>query len=158
MFVPISLPQPLRALVWHRVKAKIRRRFPAAVPISTTVLAAWLADAERPPPMLLDVRQRPEFEISHLPGAQLAPDLAAVQALDLPAGCPLVLYCSVGYRSARLAVQLQPHHSGPVYTLEGSLFEWFNQGRVLVGPPPPAPPVHPYSWRWGLLLAPRSRP
>jgi rhodanese-related sulfurtransferase len=158
MFVPISLPQPLRALAWRGVKAKIRQRFPAAVPISTAALAAWLADSDRPPPALLDVRRQPEFELSHLAGAQLAPDLVAVQALGLPADCPIVLYCSVGYRSARLAVQLQLHHSGPVYTLEGSLFEWFNQGRALVRPPPPAPPVHPYSWRWGLLLAPQPRP
>lgn len=148
------LLNPVRGLAWRWVKATIHKRFSAVQAVSTDALAAWLA--QEPPPLLLDVRQPEEFAVSHLPGALLAPDLAtALAQIDPETKRPIVVYCSVGYRSARLADQLQAAHPAPVYNLEGSIFQWFNEGRPVVQGQRVADRVHPYSRVWGLLLAPR---
>lgn len=144
---------PLRSLVWRWVKAKIQKQFPTVPAISTETLAAWLT--AQPQPLLLDVRQPEEFAVSHLPEAHLAPDLAAALAhTETVENRPIVLYCSVGYRSACLAAQLMEAHGGPVYNLEGSIFQWFNEGRPVVQAQQEVNRVHPYSKIWGLLLAP----
>ena len=41
--------------------------------ISASDLAAWLADASRDPPLLLDVREPWEYEKARIAGAQLVP-------------------------------------------------------------------------------------
>ncbi|HEY9738597.1 MAG TPA: rhodanese-like domain-containing protein [Trichocoleus sp.] len=143
---------PLRSLLWWRVKAKIRQRFPTVSAISTATLANWLE--QQPQPLLLDVRRPEEFEVSHLPGARLAPDLATALTHSPEANQPVVVYCSVGYRSARLAAQLQETYGAPVYNLEGSIFQWFNEGRPVVQHEQPVERVHPYNKFWSLLLAP----
>lgn len=65
-------------------------------------LSAWLADASRPRPVLLDVRTNAEHAICAFPGALLIPlheleaRSAEVQALQ---GRPVVVYCHHGVRS-----------------------------------------------------------
>jgi len=94
--------------------------------VSTAELATWLEGRTTEQPLLLDVRAAAEFDVSHLPGALPAPSVG--QALDLiqarPTAGPVVLYCSVGYRSADLAAQLQAHGLTNLYNLEGSIFQW----------------------------------
>jgi rhodanese-related sulfurtransferase len=126
--------------------------------LSTSQLANWLQDPEREPPLLLDVREKEEFAVSHLPGARwLSPhakesELKALAAL----GRPLVLYCSVGIRSSKMVVRLQAHTGDGqlVYNLDGSLFRWANEKRMLhdVAGKKVAV-VHPYDALWGRFLA-----
>jgi len=139
---------------WESVKAKIRQRFPDVPQLTTAELTAWLADPSRQPPILLDARAPEEYAVSHLDGARLTPDEgAALAALaGLPRDRPVVVYCSVGWRSSALAEQLLREGFGHVYNLEGSLFEWANQGRPLVRDGRPVRAVHPYDETWGQLL------
>lgn len=154
------------------MKQTIRARFPGVRQVSTSELAGWLQQPNKP--LLLDARAPAEYAVSHLPNARLAATeeqaLAILQAE--PRDRLVVAYCSVGYRSSALAEQLQRRGYTNVYNLEGSIFEWANEGRPLfrtrvatpslagsgakVEPAPqgeqPAKQVHPYDARWGVYL------
>ena len=147
------MSNPLRTLAWKIVKTLVNRQFPGVQSISIDKLVSWLAgDNDVSPPVLIDVRQREEYEVSHLPGALHLPTVEAIQQASIPAHATLVLYCSVGYRSARLAEQLQEKGYKNVMNLEGSIFEWHNQERPVVADGLPVEQVHPYNRTWRLLL------
>jgi rhodanese-related sulfurtransferase len=137
---------------WRLIDAKIRRDFPHVRRITTAELARCLNDRSRPAPLLLDVRTRAEYDVSHLAGAQqISPD-AGVDALHVARDRPVVTYCSVGYRSGRFADRLVAAGFTDVADLEGSIFRWANEGRPLFDARGTALKVHPYNRAWGLLL------
>lgn len=143
-----------------QVQAEVRARFPDVETVSTDELSTWLADGTRPAPLLLDARTREEFDVSHLPGAVFLPHDAG----ELPAsdGRPVVVYCSVGYRSAMLVRRLAVAGHADVRNLEGSIFKWANEGRALARAGAgegevSASAVHPYNAEWGRLLLPDLR-
>jgi len=139
---------------WPEIKAWVREEFPRVQQVTVDELLDWLADDERPAPLLLDVRARAEYEVSHVPGALWAPDAAAARELlrGHDPGAPVVAYCSVGYRSSELADELSRRGVSNVLNLEGSLFEWANAGGPLVDDEGPARHVHPFDREWGRLL------
>ncbi|MBW4458654.1 MAG: rhodanese-like domain-containing protein [Nodosilinea sp. WJT8-NPBG4] len=149
---------PLRplaqTLAWWAVNRWVQRAFPEVPTLTTQQLADWLSQGRAPSPILIDVRRDDEFAVSHLPEAHRAASLEAVLALGLAPDQPIVAYCSVGYRSARLVDQLQGLGYTEVYNLAGSIFKWANEGRSLVSESQPEPQVHPYNAIWGILLKP----
>lgn len=142
---------------WPIVNAAIRREFPSVPPITTAALANWLDDKSREAPLLLDTRTRAEYDVSHLPGAKFAGEnadfLLAAESMDRP----IVTYCSVGYRSAKIARGLQGKGFTNVRNLQGSIFQWANEGRPVVRDGHVVTQVHPYNAAWGLLLAKKYR-
>lgn len=154
MSILTVITQPIQRLGWPWITRWIGQTFPAVPAMTTQHLADWLNQGKEPQPLLLDVRKAEEFAVSHLPQARHAPDVNAVLAMDLPKAQPLVAYCSVGYRSARLAAQLQAAGFTEVKNLEGSIFQWANEDRPLVQSGQPVSGVHPYNSLWGLLLKP----
>ncbi len=142
------------ALEWTDVKESIRTEFPGVRQLSTRELAEWLADTSRPLPVLLDARTADEFAVSHLRRAELATDVASALPLLEDAGSetPVVVYCSVGYRSSQLAEELTARGYSNVFNLEGSLFQWANEGRPVYRHDVPVRAIHPYDARWGRLL------
>ena len=103
------------SLTWPAIKARIAREFPKVRSISTADLAK-----SQIKPVLLDVRTAAEFQVSHLSGAQrVDPDASSVA---LPKDTPIVTYCSVGYRSAKLAQRLQEAGFTNVRNLESSFW------------------------------------
>lgn len=143
-----------RPLSWSAVNAQIDREFPAVASVTTAELAAELADAQRAPPRLLDARAQEEFAVSHLPGARHAATVEdAVRVLAAESGDrEVVVYCSVGWRSAALAERLRAVRPGRVRNLRGSIFQWANEGRALESAAGAVSRVHPYDARWGALL------
>lgn len=144
-----------RSFAWILVMRMIRLQFPQVKPLSTGELAAWLDQPDQPgglKPILLDARTPGEYQVSHLIDAQLAP----VNLLELTAiatsETPIVAYCSVGYRSAKLAQKLQQIGYKQVFNLEGSIFRWMNEGRSVYQNNQIVQQVHPYNrvWRWFL--------
>lgn len=137
---------------WPGMKQTIRDKFPEVRQISTTQLSEWLAQPE--PPLLLDARAPKEFAVSHLPDARPAEN--EKQALDLLKDAPkdrqVVIYCSVGYRSSALAQKLQQAGYTNVSNLEGSIFEWANQGKPVYQGTQQVKVVHPFSEKWGVYL------
>ncbi len=138
------------------IKQTVRNKFPAVKQLSTNELAAWMKDANREQPLLLDARKAEEFAISHLRGAINAGDEQQVaQALkNYPPDKPLVAYCSVGYRSSMLAEKLMQQGFTKVVNLEGSIFQWANEGRPVYKGETEVRQVHPFDPQWGKLLKP----
>ena len=137
---------------WTLVNAKIRSEFPDVRRISTTELTAWLQDSSKPSPLLLDVRTRAEYDISHLEGAKHVEPGASATIVREAKDRPIVTYCSVGYRSGAFAKKLGDAGFTNVANLEGSIFRWANEGRPVVRGGRKADKVHPYNGTWGLLL------
>lgn len=150
---------PWRDFAWKRTQRWVQKSFPSVPTISTAALADWL-DQERIDPIVIDVRKAEEYAVSHLPQAHHARSLEAVEQIiidraeTISHAVPVVLYCSVGYRSARLGESLQAA-GYPVLNLAGSIFQWANENRPLVSADGQMTrQVHPYNWRWQLLLLP----
>ncbi len=146
-----------RWLGWQVVKAETRHKFPTVQRIQTRGLAAWLADPQRPKPVLLDIREPAEFDVSHLADARRVEPGTDPAKLGLPKDGPIVTYCSVGYRSADYAQQLQKAGYTNVHNLEGSIFQWANEGRPVFKDGREVEKVHPYNATWGKLLKPTLR-
>ena len=138
---------------WSVLKKSIRVAHPDVRHISSDSLAAWLASPSAAP-LLLDVRAEAAFTVSHLQGARrIDPDTRDFALLqDLPPDTPMVTYCSVGYRSSALAQRLTEAGFTNVVNLEGSIFEWANEGRSVYRDDRAVRQVHPYNTVWGQLL------
>jgi rhodanese-related sulfurtransferase len=145
---------------WAAVHAGIKFQYPRVRHITTDELAARLVSDTTVAPILLDVREPDEFKVSHLRGAFLTPKLSdALEVLrEIEKNHPVVVYCSVGYRSSELAEQLQENGYGNVYNLKGSIFQWANEGRPVVADSTQVYRVHPYDNEWGSLLDRRFWP
>jgi rhodanese-related sulfurtransferase len=152
-----ALAAGLRRLAWPLLIGWIRRRFPDVAVITCEELADRLA-GEGPMPLLIDARGPEEFALSHLAGARRLPGPDASGAAGLAREAAIVVYCSVGYRSARLARSLRQAGFTDVRNLEGSLFRWANQGQPLAGTGYARPRVHPFHPCWALLLEPEPPP
>jgi rhodanese-related sulfurtransferase len=142
------------ALDWDSLKAHIRNRYPEVPQLSVPALQAWLRDAQRARPVLIDTRTPQEFADGHLEGAVNAESESAalLHSNQRAPGVAVVLYCSVGYRSSALARSLLARGTARVYNLEGSIFEWANTGLPVVSSNGITGKVHPYNRRWGALL------
>lgn len=142
-------------LTWDAVHRMIAADFPDVPSITTDSLSERLSDASVPSPVLLDARSAEEFAVSHLPGAhRVDPAATTVPALDtLSRDTAIVVYCSVGYRSARIAHRLRTRGFTNVSNLKGSIFRWANEGRPVYRDGRPVTTVHPYNTPWGHLLA-----
>jgi len=144
-------------LLWNYIQRKIRRKFPNVPSVTTQALAEWLEDPSTANPILIDVRAEPEFSVSHLPNAIHATDSkSALQTIDTSGDTSttrtVVLYCSVGYRSARMTKELMSAGRKNVFNLDGSIFQWVNEGRPVYRDGSQVNDVHPYSRFWRLLL------
>lgn len=135
------------------MKCLIRLQFPTVPSISTAELADWLARSDASQPLLCDVRTAAEFAVSHLPQAhRVDPDEQTFADIQTLREASIVTYCSVGYRSAVVAQRLQAAGFTQVSNLEGSLFQWANEGRLLVRGDSVVHQVHPSGPLWGGLL------
>ena len=146
-------------LRWAIVNAQIARKFRDVPAIDTRQLALLLESQDNAKPLLLDVRTRAEFEVSHLPGARRVEPKSDPAAIGLPARkeTSIVTYCSVGYRSAEMAHALREAGYTNVRNLTGSIFQWANEDRPLVRDGGVATRVHPYNALWGGLLKKERR-
>jgi rhodanese-related sulfurtransferase len=83
---------------------------------------------------IFDAREQAEFEVSHIPGAEFVGykhfNIHAYSRL--PKDTPIVVYCSIGYRSEKIGEQLKAKGFTKVYNLYGSIFEWANKGYPLI--------------------------
>lgn len=64
----------------------------------------------------------------------------------------IVVYCSVGYRSEKVAEQLLKSGFTKVFNLYGGIFEWVNQGHAVYVNDQPTSNVHAYNKVWGTWL------
>ena len=146
-------------LVWSEILADVRKQHPEVVQVSPDSLATWLDDEHAQQPLLIDIREAKEYAVSHLDGAiQMNPDENDFSSLaHLNMDSPIVVYCSVGYRSSKMAERLTAAGFTNVSNLEGSIFTWANKGYPLMQGEQSASTVHPYNKLWGMLLKKQYR-
>jgi rhodanese-related sulfurtransferase len=88
-------------------------------------LAAWLADAGRDKPLLLDVREPWELEKARIPGATHIPMREVPARLgELDADQELVAFCHHGGRSQQVAMFLEKNGFSKVHNLAGGVDAW----------------------------------
>ena len=93
--------------------------------ISPAELAAWRADASRPPPVIVDVREPVELEICRIEGSVAIPlGQIPARAGELPADVDLVLVCHHGGRSQQAATWLERNGRANVHNLRGGVEAW----------------------------------
>ena len=85
--------------------------------------------------IILDARSSGEFEVSHLQHAQFVDfdhfDLKMISSIDK--NTPIVVYCTVGYRSEKIAEKIKKNGYSDVRNLYGGICEWVNHGFPVVG-------------------------
>ena len=104
---------------------------------------------------VLDARERHEYDVSHIVSARHIGydkfDFNSVK--DIPKDAPIVVYCSVGYRSEKIGEKLQVAGFKNVKNLYGSIFEWVNEGfHVVNNYDVETKKVHAYNKTWGLWI------
>ncbi|MFZ1751938.1 MAG: rhodanese-like domain-containing protein [Saprospiraceae bacterium] len=97
---------------------------------SAPVISVVAAHANKSQMVFLDAREYAEYKISHIPGARYVgyDDFDIKSIKDLATKSNIVVYCSIGYRSEKIATKLKKEGYTNVYNLYGSLFEWANEG------------------------------
>lgn len=135
-------------LNWADVNAEIQEKFPKVERISVSELKTKdLQDV-----ILVDVRKKEEFSVSHIPGAVNLEDPFDIAELASQSDKDVIVYCSVGYRSAAVVYELNNLGITNATNLEGSIFEWANEDLPLVNKAGRTRDVHPYDEYWGQLL------
>jgi rhodanese-related sulfurtransferase len=105
--------------------------------------------------LLLDAREWSEYQVSHLKNAKFVGyDQFDIDKLKLiNKNQKIVVYCSVGYRSEKIAEKMKHAGFTNVSNLYGGIFEWVNQGNEVVDEKGKATEnIHAYSKTWGVWL------
>lgn len=104
---------------------------------------------------LLDCREKEEFEVSHIKGA-LYVGYNQFKKKNLPPinlNDTIITYCSIGYRSEKIAEKLKKMGYTNVYNYFGSIFDWVNKGNPVYNlNNHKTDSIHCYSKVWGIWL------
>ncbi len=102
--------------------------------------------------LFVDARGFGEYKVSHIPAARFVDynkfDLDMLK--DIPKNKRIVVYCSIGYRSEKIATKMIKAGFTNVSNLYGSIFEWANAGHDLYDlQGKPTKNIHTYNKKWG---------
>ncbi len=132
---------------WDSIYQYIEQKYPTVAHITVSEALALPKDSV----VFIDVRDAREYEVSHIPGALFYTDKSQIKN-EIHAGKKVIIYCSVGVRSARLIYRLGYIKNSGVYNLKGSIFKWIEQERTLENTQGTTEMVHPFNAEWGRLL------
>lgn len=126
-----------------------RDSFPGVPAVSAVAARAW---ADSVDVVFVDARAPRERKISELPDALSTAEFE--QTADRYTGRPVIVYCTIGYRSGIETVALR-RRGIEAYNLEGGILAWAHaEGNVVDGVSGvPTRRVHVYGRRWNLLPA-----
>jgi len=127
---------------------KINQLISYAVP----VLSVDYAFRNKSNYLFLDARELEEYQVSHIPSARYVgyDDFALSSVSDVDKKTPIIIYCSIGYRSDKIGGRLKQAGFTKVFNLYGSIFEWVNHGYALSDDNgTPTLRLHTYSEDWG---------
>ncbi|GAA4273066.1 rhodanese-like domain-containing protein [Aquimarina gracilis] len=107
--------------------------------------------------ILLDAREKEEFEVSHIPKAKLIGYnqfmIQNVIQQNIQKNDTIVVYCSLGVRSEDISEKLKQAGYLYVYNLYGGIFEWKNKDFVVVNSKEqPTEEIHACSAQWAKWL------
>lgn len=105
--------------------------------------------------VLLDAREPKEFDVSHIANAQYCgyDNFNPSVLTGIPKEKTIVVYCSIGVRSEKIAEKIRALGYTHVSNLYGSIFEWVNTGNPVVDKSGNVTKkVHTYSRLWSMYL------
>ena len=127
---PLKVFRECQNLPKHQLTTQIQQyqgkmKVPA-IPAQT--LYNWLNRSENSPPVVLDVREAPEYRHGHIPQAVCFPltKLLKDEPVEMPATQPVVLVCRTGRRSQQAALALQRQGFTDIQMLDGGMLAWQN--------------------------------
>ena len=106
--------------------------------------------------LLIDAREWNEYQVSHIRNARYVGydqfEIGKMQSINK--NQKIVVYCSVGYRSEKVAEKLMQAGFMDVSNLYGGIFEWVNQGCPVVDEKGnKTEKIHAYNKTWGVWLS-----
>lgn len=102
----------------------------------------------------IDAREKKEYEVSHIKDATWSgyDDFKMERIADLDKNQPVVVYCSIGYRSEQITRKLKEEGFTEVYNLYGGIFEWVNRDFPIHKNEYPTDSIHGFSKMWSVWL------
>ena len=127
------------------------------VPIVSTEKLAQEIDGEKNVSVvLLDTREKNEYEVSHLARARWVgyKGFKLESVKDLEKDAEIVVYCSIGYRSEKVGEKLKAAGFTNVRNLFAGIFAWANEGRYMENKDGvKTQAVHGYDEEWSKYLS-----
>ncbi|MFN3916354.1 MAG: rhodanese-like domain-containing protein [Flavobacteriales bacterium] len=115
--------------------------------VGITTLKKWM---ETEKIAILDTREEKEYTISHIPKAKYygydKPNKDILK--DIPKDAVIITYCSVGYRSGKVAEDLKKQGYKYVYNFYGGIFNWANNGELIHRKAIKTNEIHGYNKSW----------
>ena len=104
--------------------------------------------------LILDSREKEEYQISHIKNAVwIGYNDFNISILDsVHHDKEIIVYCSVGYRSSKIAIELHDNGFKNVYNLYGGIFNWANEGRELISDQNKTFDLHAYNSHWSRFI------
>ena len=135
---------------------EIKRDFSGVQTVSSGMLLTHYESVKTKLPIIIDVRKDGEFRVSHLydalnlKRAEAISDMIAERGLSKDA--EIIVYYSLGYRSASIAADLIDRGFIQVLNLDHSLFEWANKGYPMTSASGSTDKTYPFNKAWGVLV------
>ncbi len=100
--------------------------------------------------LLIDCRSENEFSISTIEGAVNLPTKTSAKNTlkKYPKNTPIIVFCSIGYRSEKMANFIQKLGYKNTNNLYGSIFEWANRGLPLYHENELTDTIHTFNRSW----------
>ena len=127
--------------------AEYREDFSGIDEIDAAEAIALVSD---PTVVFVDVREPEEQAVSMIPGA--VTDEVFLADLNQFRGLRIIVYCTISYRSGKLADRLRRKNMALV-NLEGGLLAWVHAGGPLLRGNRPVNQLHVYGRKWDLAPA-----
>lgn len=105
--------------------------------------------------LFLDSRKPEEYKVSHIKNAVFIgyekPNFNVLNSINK--NKEIVVYCSIGVRSEKVAEKLVERGFTNVHNLYGGIFEWVNEEKPIVDSDGKTTlNIHPYNKVWGIWL------
>lgn len=104
--------------------------------------------------IFLDTREKIEYDTSHIKNAKWVGynDFQLERVKEIPKNKPIVVYCTVGYRSEKIAEILKESGYTEVKNLYGGIFEWVHQQHNVYNDTTLTHKIHTYNKDWAKWL------
>lgn len=104
--------------------------------------------------VVVDAREKAEYDISHLPNAIWVghDDFDIKRLAKVSKDEKIVVYCTLGYRSEKIAKKLLANGFTNVSNLYGGIFEWVNQDKIVCNSTGETKKVHAFNRVWSIWL------
>ena len=122
-----------------------KRSFPGVIDVEPRLA---LDLAKRPGVVFVDVRSPEERRISMIPGS--ITDEKLLENLEQYRNHIIIGYCTISYRSGKLAQELMTKKGITMYNLRGGLLAWVHDGGKVVDQKGETKRIHVYGRKWNL--------